>query len=179
MERLAEEAEIVPIRIQLVTEKWNPISASIRYTTRSWASHAEFIDTDEGITFGARSDGGVKERQVFAHYYDHYTRVEQFTYNGVNAENVMRAAYNWARTQEGKKYDYSAIAGIAEDRDWHNTYKWFCSELVAVSFEQVNFPLLSTRPSDKIWRVTPRDLLLSRGLIYLPTLGYPHLAKVA
>jgi uncharacterized protein YycO len=155
----------VSIRIQLVTEQWNPISAAIRYTTRSWASHAEFVSTDMHFTLGARSDGGVRERPCSI---DHYSKIEQFTVNYADPETIMRAAFEWARTQEGKPYDYSAITGIALDRDIHNEDKWFCSELIFVAFEKVGFPLLSTRPSDVPYRVTPRDLLMSRQLVYLP-----------
>lgn len=145
------------IRVQIVTEKWNPISAAIRFTTRSWSSHAEFIDTDRQVTLGSRSVGGVKFRPCSR---DHYTRVEQFTAKGI------LQAYEWARTQIGKPYDFSAIAGIALDRDWRNEDRFFCSELIALAFEKVG-SLLSTRPSAAVYRVTPRDLLLSRNLFYL------------
>lgn len=148
----------MPIRIQIVTEKWNPISAAIRYETRSWASHAEFVDTEYGITLGARSAGGVQVRQCAK---DRYSRVEQFTATGIEQ------AHEWAETQIGKPYDFAAITGIAFDRNWHDESKWFCSELVAVAFEKIGVPLLSTRPSDLPWRITPRDLLLSRELLYL------------
>ncbi len=152
----------MPVRVQIVTEKWNPISAAIRFSTRSWTSHAEFIDTDREITVGARSVGGVKVRSCVK---DHYSRVEQFT-----AEGILQA-YEWARTQIGNPYDFSAVAGIAVDRNWRNETKWFCSELVVASFEHVGFPLLSTRPSAAVWRYTPRDLLLSRNLTFLNQKG--------
>ena len=152
----------MPVRVQIVTEKWNPISAAIRFSTRSWASHAEFIDTDHQITVGARSIGGVKVRPCAK---DRYSRVEQFTAPGI------LQAYEWARTQIGKPYDFSAIAGIAVDRNWRDETKWFCSELIVASFEYVGFPLLSTRPSAAVWRYTPRDLLLSRNLTFLNQKG--------
>lgn len=146
------------LRIQIVTERWNPISAAIRYSTRSWCSHAEFVDSERKITIGARSRGGVEERPC---EHDHYSRVEQFTAHGVEL------AYRWACTQIGKPYDFSAITGIVTDRDWHDESKWFCSELVAVAFEKIGVPILSTRPSSQPWRITPRDLLLSRSIFYL------------
>ncbi len=152
----------MPVRVQIVTERWNPISAAIRFSTRSWASHAEFVDTDRRITVGARSIGGVKVRPCGK---DHYSRVEQFTAPGI------LQAYEWARTQLGKPYDFSAIAGIAVDRNWRDETKWFCSELIVASFEHVGFPLLSTRPSAAVWRYTPRDLLLSRNLTFLNQKG--------
>lgn len=110
------------------------------------------------MTFGARSRGGVRERPSVI---DHYSRIEQFTAEGINQ------AYGWARTQDGKRYDYSAITGIALNRNWHDESRWFCSELIVVAFEKAGFPLLSTRPSAAVWRITPRDLLLSRNLVYL------------
>lgn len=156
------------IRLQIVTEQWNPISMAIRYSTRSWASHAEFIDLSLGNalaeTLGARSNGGVKIRPGCI---DHYSRIEQFT------APKIEEAYRWALTQSGKKYDYSAISGIAFDRNWRDPRKWFCSELVAAAFEAVEAPILSTRPSSQTWRVTPRDLLLSRQLVWLATYGLP------
>lgn len=146
------------VRVQLVTERWNPISAAIRYSTRSWCSHAEFI-IDGAHTFGARSHGGVRHR-LSAH--DHYSRVEQFTAEGIDE------AYAWALSQAGKPYDYSAILGIALDRNWRDPKRWFCSELICAAFESAGAPLLSTRPSDAVYRITPRDLLLSSRLVYLP-----------
>ncbi|MHB8484226.1 MAG: hypothetical protein ACYDCM_00645 [Candidatus Acidiferrales bacterium] len=150
------------IRLQIVTEKWNPISAAIRFSTRSWASHAEFIDVTAQVTLGARCAGGVKIRPCAK---DHYSRVEQFI-----ADGIMRA-YAWALTQAGKPYDFSAITGIALDRNLHDESRWFCSELVAVAFEKAGYPLLSTRPSAAPWRITPRDLLLSRSLCFLAGTG--------
>ena len=154
----------MPIRVQIVTQQFNPISAAIRFTTRSWASHAEF-NVDGKFTLGARTDGGVQERPCSE---DHYSRIEQFTFNDEHGWKMCEAAYDWALTQVGKPYDFSAVTGIALNRDLHDESKWFCSELVAVAFEKMGFPLLSTRPSDKVYRITPRDLLLSRSLVYLP-----------
>lgn len=152
----------MPYRIQIVTEKWNPVSAAIRASTRSWCSHAEFYDSENQVTLGSRSIGGVKIRPCSK---DHYSRVEQFT-----AANIG-AAFAWAKTQIGKSYDFSAIAGIAFDRDWRNEERFFCSELIALAFEKIGSPILSTQPSVGVFRITPRDLLLSRSLIYLDGKG--------
>ena len=100
------------IRVQIVTDEWSPISASIRFTTRSWASHAEFVSS-EGFTLGARADG-VKIRPS---YLDHYSKVEQFVFNDAMSPAIILGAYQWARTQIGKKYDFAAIVGIAADRN--------------------------------------------------------------
>jgi uncharacterized protein YycO len=146
------------ICIQIVGEQGNFISAGIRLTTRSWASHAEFVDVDARVTLGARSQGGVKLRSQSE---DYYSRVEQFT-----CANIEKM-YEFALTQVGKPYDYSAIFGIALHRDWHDESKWFCSELVAVAAERAGNPLLSTRPSIQPYNITPRDLLLSRNVYWM------------
>jgi uncharacterized protein YycO len=148
----------VSIRIQIVTEHFNPISAAIRFETRSWCSHIEFKNTADQTTLGARSMGGVRIRPCAK---DHYTKVEQFTAAGIGQ------AYEWAKTQTGKPYDFSAITGMAINRDWRNESKYFCSELIALAFEKAGSPVLSTRPSVGVYRITPRDLLLSRTLFYL------------
>jgi uncharacterized protein YycO len=155
------------IRLQVVTEKWDPISAAIRFKTDSWASHSEFIDTEARTTLGARYDG-VKIRPCSK---DHYSRIEQFT-----AANITHA-YEWALTQVGKPYDFGAIANIAMGmmfpRNWRSQSRWWCSELNVVSFEKVGSPILSTRPSASESGLTPRDELLSRLIYYLPdVLGY-------
>ena len=107
------------LAVQVVTERWNPVSASIRYITRSWASHTEFCDLATGETFGARYFGGVKERS--AKHSRHYTNVERFTHPRIEQ------AFKWALTQVGKPYDLTAIFGILADRNWREDDKWFCS----------------------------------------------------
>jgi len=60
-----------------------------------------------------------------------------------------------AATQIGKPYDYTGVLGLGLHRDWQQTDRWFCSELVAWSFEQGGSPLF--RPA-ACRRVTPQDL---------------------
>jgi hypothetical protein len=163
------------IRIQIVTEKWDPVSAAIRYTTRSWASHAEFVWVEKGWTLGARArsfrdKGGVLIRPCAL---DRYTKVEQFVLNSDRSAFYLDAAWRYAATQIGMPYAYQAVLAIQFDRSWSSSNpnasfsSWFCSELVAASLMKVGFPILSTRPSDQPYRITPRDLLLSRQLVYV------------
>lgn len=61
------------------------------------------------------------------------------------------------RAQLGKPYDFTAIAGLALDRDWREDDSWFCSEMAAASLEKCGWlPRLSTIDH----HVSPRDLLL-------------------
>lgn len=150
----------MPIRVQIVTDKWNPISMCIRFFTRHWASHCEFIDTERNVTLGARAIGGVKFRDASK---DRYSIVEQFTAEGI------KEAYEWASLQVGKKYDFKAIFGILLDQDLEDLDRFDCSKLLHLSFIKSSDPrpLLSTRPSAQPARITPRDLLLSRSLDYI------------
>lgn len=128
-------------------------SWSVKRITRSWASHAEFLDTDRKVAFGAYLSG-VAERPI---NYARFDREERYTARGITF------AYEWARTQLGKKYDYSAIFGIALDRNWKDQGKWFCSELCSAAFDITKAPLFN--PLADPWRITPRDLLLSLALV--------------
>ena len=76
-----------------------------------------------------------------------------FEVSGVNE------AFAWALTQQGKKYDWRAILGLAVDRSWQERGRWFCSELVAAAFEKINLPLLNFYAP--VAFITPRDLMLS------------------
>jgi len=147
------------IRIQLVTNRFNPVSAAIRLRTASEFSHIEFVNLTDQTTLGSRSIGGVKIRPCAK---DHYSRVEQFTFSGIEK------AYEWGLTQIGKPYDFSGIAGILFNHDWTNDKRWFCADFIQMASIKGPFnPLLSTRPSNFIAHYTPRDFLLSRTLVYV------------
>ena len=60
-----------------------------------------------------------------------------------------------ARSQVGKPYDLTALFGLLARRDWQEPDSWFCSELVAWSFQQAGAPLF--RP-EALYRVTPQHL---------------------
>jgi hypothetical protein len=151
------------VLLQLVTERFDPISAAIRFSTRSAVSHAEFVDPVTGSTFGARCTG-VKWRG--AHASRRYTCALRFTAPAIDE------AFAWALMQAGKSYDFSAICGIALDRNWRDSRRWFCSELIAAAFEAVGSPLLN--PSANVWRITPRDLLLSTNLAPVSAISIPY-----
>ncbi len=140
--------------LQIVTTQWNPIDIAIRLKCGGWASHAEFVFED-GSTFGAKMDG-VKHRATSES--KAYTRIERFT------APYIEQAYNWALTQLGKPYDFTAIAGIALNRNWREDDSWFCSELVAAAFEQTPGPLLNDDDGIEINWISPRDLLLSLAI---------------
>jgi uncharacterized protein YycO len=66
------------------------------------------------------------------------------------------AVIEWARNQEGKRYDIPGVLGIALRRAWQDADAWFCSELVAAAFHAAGTALFRT----DAWRITPRDLYI-------------------
>jgi uncharacterized protein YycO len=68
-----------------------------------------------------------------------------------NPRGVIEAA----KSQIGKPYDLTALFGFLAHRDWQDTNKWFCSELVAWAFDAAGSPLF--RP-EALHRVTPQHL---------------------
>jgi uncharacterized protein YycO len=68
----------------------------------------------------------------------------------------------FAWQQVGKPYDFRSILGFLIRRDWRERDSWFCSELVAYSFEQAGWPLLRTGECN---RINPSSLSLSPLLI--------------
>lgn len=137
------------VALQFVTEKWDPVSALIRFETRCDYSHVNFRLAD-GTLLGSLIDGGVEVRPA---NYANWSKVYLAT-----APGIERAA-DWALRQVGKKYDWKALVGIASDTQWQDKDKFICSELVAAAFEATGSPLLN--PNALAWRITPRDLLLS------------------
>ena len=89
--------------------------------------------------------------------YTKFTRIIRAT---VDLPPANEIAYSEALTSQfGKPYNTGGILNFFRQRDWRDTSSWFCSELVAWAFEQANWPLLD--PALQVYRVTPRDLLLS------------------
>lgn len=125
-------------------------SRLIRWFTWSPYSHVDFV-LDNGKLLGAQTNGGVLVRAP-----DSYSKVLRV------AVEAPDAVLEYAQSQIGKPYDYSGIFGIILRSNWHRSKNWFCSELVAWSFQQAKHPLLRTENTS---RITPRDLLLSPLLV--------------
>lgn len=134
------------------------ITEAIKLETWSPFSHCELITQDGMGAFGARSSGGVQIRQLD---YEVFTKEERYW---VEVDDALGAeAWNWARTQIGKPYDYTAILGILTHQDWRAEDSWICSELVARFLELAGAPLL--RSNGHINRITPGMCYLSTRLV--------------
>ena len=148
-----ELPDTVPVRIRFVRgEGW--ISRAICEVTWSRWSHVELV-TDDGY-LGAHNEGGVQVRDL------DYAKVvdEMFGVAFVTKEQSERVL-DYAMDQLGKPYDYTALAGIIFHRDWAAAKRWFCSELIAASFDYAGVPLLKRIPYE---RITPGMLAQSPEL---------------
>lgn len=154
------------IRIQIVAGK-GLISKAIMFGTRGWASHAELVDTERHETLGERASGGLKVRPLEPRQ---YKKVEQFVLNCEDSPRRLQLMWDWLHERQGMPYNYLGIVGISADLTLTEPKAMDCSHAIfAASWQGAGFPLLSTRPSNLPWRVTPRDLLLSRNLVWVPT----------
>jgi uncharacterized protein YycO len=142
------------VLLQIVTTRWDPIDFAIRFKCGGWCSHAEYVFPD-GSTLGARMTG-VKIRPASASR--GYTRVQRYTFP------YIEQACEWAITQVGKPYDFTAIAGIAFNRNWREEDSWFCSEYIEMSSEKTPGPLLNDDAGISLNWISPRDLLLSTAI---------------
>lgn len=150
------------IYLRFITEKWSIESALIRFATRSWCSHVEFVrlnDDDVPIdTLGSRLKDGVQ--------------IRPYNYCKPTAESwfdapFIEAAYEFGKTLVGKKYDSLDILGIGFNTRQHKEGNYICSSFVDACGKAV---IPEFGPDTwKGWTnkhfpsrlVTPRDLLAS------------------
>ena len=132
------------------TDTW--ASDTVGWYTRSVFTHVDVV-LDDGRLLGARINGGV---QIRPRDYQKILFVQRYrTTLSVAGEHDFHLAL---LEQIGKPYDWTAVLGLVMNRNWRQTDRWFCSELVAWAFEKAGTPLLRVDNNDK---VTPRDLTTS------------------
>lgn len=126
--------------------------------TGQWPSHCEFV-VDHGKYLGSDIDTGV------AYVDDEYYKDVEFSrdeyYKIMVTASEKEAIMMHAESMLGKEYDTWALIGNMFRRNWQETKKWFCSELIAYAFDKGGRLLIRDRTN----RVTPGDLLLSTLLI--------------
>lgn len=124
-----------------------PGSVLIRAVTWSDWSHVAIIDGEEAIEATWPKVRAVPLAEVIATHSSH-----------IMVDLPCRdpaAVIAAARSQIGKPYDLTALFGLALRRDWQEPDSWFCSELVAWSFDKGGSPLF--RP-DALHRITPQHI---------------------
>lgn len=178
------------IFIRVIGEKWNLISAAIRFETRCWASHVELVRVDDSNydkvidVLACRWPRGLRH---YPYITKNVTREEWYTAPNLNL------VWEWMAANVGQKYDLSAIFGIALDEDFHVDDRDICSESLVRGSEWAATQIMIRQKSNTFranagenvlyslegdfsnkswlnltsvspWRVTPRDLLMSQSL---------------
>lgn len=140
------------IYLRFITERWSLESGLIRFGTRWWPSHVEFVRVENGVavdTLGSRLSDGVRIRP---YGYCHPTREEWWT------APYIEQAYENVKSIIGAPYDWIDILGFAFARDWHRAGHYICSAVIDKGFKMTPGPL--TNEWMPIHRVSPRDLLI-------------------
>ena len=104
-----------------------------------------------GRVIDSTTANGVSESSLYD-FNQRYEKVEVVEVKDVN----QFAAWNFAKSQLGKSYDWTAIVALPFRERWQRDNKWFCSELVAASLFAGG-----RRFRVESGRVTPRDLWIS------------------
>jgi len=131
-----------------------PIGPLVKLFTWSKWSHVVLL-TDENTGIEATVLNGVQEVS-FEYILNDSKELFIVEYEVVDSKAIIEAA----RSQIGKKYDFTALIGILFHHDWADEDKWFCSELVAFSFMKGGSPLFR---KDSVNRITPEDLWKCKG----------------
>ena len=122
-------------------------AVAIRAVTWSKYSHVALVDGDEVIEATWPAVRVAPLSEVIAAHSAHVI----VDLPCLSPAEVIKAA----RSQVGKPYDYTAILGLGLRRDWQEEDAWFCSELVAWSFQHAGEPLFR---AECLRRVTPQHL---------------------
>lgn len=129
-----------------------PLSLGIQLWCLSRSSHAEFIFSDGTSIYPAVESGRViltrGNSYLFSWSYELDITPEQ--------EKVLR---DWAESQIGVKYDYTALAPFnvlipRTKKRWKDPVRWMCSEFCAYGLELVGVSLFE----EDFRKVKPSDL---------------------
>jgi uncharacterized protein YycO len=112
------------VKIAFYKGKGNWLDRLIRLVTRSKYSHLEFIY--EGISYSSSSrDGGVRSKKI------NFKESNWDIYSFKSNDTLINSAIIWAKTQEGRPYDYWGAVGTVIKFIKGAKNKWFCSEFIA------------------------------------------------
>lgn len=144
------------VKLLFCTNPANAFSWVIRACSWSRWSHVALIDGDSVIEAVALK-GVVRTPLATRQAEDPRWAISQLPCRD------PAAVIDAAASQIGKPYDYSAILGIGLHRNWQEDDSWFCSELVAWSFDRAGTPLFR---AETLHRITPQNLWMVPPVIY-------------
>ncbi len=143
------------IKVRFISES-GFISDAIKSVSRSpEISHVEFI-TPEGNYLGARSEGGVQERNA-----DYCKPSWERRYAIPTLATTASKVLEQGRSKIGTKYDFSDILGLMfQNASIHNPSREICSEFVYSLITSQGFHCLNVL-EDRSYLITPEMVHLS------------------
>jgi hypothetical protein len=115
----------------------------------SKSSHSVIYDTEKHLVTHSTFFGKGVEQISADEFFSKYTIIKKTAID--IAPDDLPDARLWLAEQRGKRYDATALVGIAMHRDWQEDSAWFCSELVETFRARFSKP----RFSAKLSRITP------------------------
>ena len=129
-------------------------SIIVRVMTLSQFSHVDYVsnlkdENGNNFVLGSIPDSGLGYRsQNNNSYYELYKHKTETIYE-------KPSFLNFIENKQGSAYDWTAIVGFGvPNRNWNETNKWFCSEIVAAAFNTIGHNI-----GKFSHRVSPVDLL--------------------
>lgn len=144
----------------------NLYNKAIRFCTMSTYCHVDIFycdDTnrlDDGIVYMlSATTNGVLLTTLRDRWADS-DRVYIYRIDHPNFNSDMKEQYrNLIPQFLNHKYDYLAILGFIFRRNWKDSNRWICSELIAHVCNQLGIPLLANIYDESV--LSPRDISLS------------------
>lgn len=130
------------------TDSGNLLAQGIKLLTWSEYAHVSFLMGDMVLDSTLKRSG--VRRYPFEELKHGAKRILVKEY-----PRISDNALNYAASQIGKPYDWTAIFGMPIRRDWQQDDSWFCSELVAWACMKAGTPIVDKES----WRITPQDEL--------------------
>lgn len=126
--------------------------------TNQWPSHIEMVIAP-GVYIGSDIETGVTI--ISDDYYKNNVFTQEEYFKIPVTEDEQLTILTTIFSQIGKDYDTWALIGNVCKRNWQNTNKWFCSELIAWACLHGNKQLINKKTN----RITPGDILSSNIII--------------
>lgn len=119
--------------------------------------HVEFV-TDDGMTVGARAEGGVQIRPAD---YAKFTVIYPFSATVTDEQYAL--AWGCLMAQVGKPYDFLADAGILCHRNWREDGHWMCADLWTFVMETAK---IIGHIADEVNFITPQHVLIISSAMF-------------
>ena len=117
------------------------------FTFSKW-NHTAIYYEDTGLVYDSTISTGVRKLPIdtYLKLYPNHDIVD------IEVPDV-EAAKAFSEKQVGKKYDTSAIFGLALQRDWQEDDKWFCAEVAEATIATGG----RQRFRNEVSRITPHQ----------------------